>query len=303
MIMIFQRCLLSLGLLIYGALPGLTQDIRPVSRIDVHPFPLGQLALADSVVDFRPRLADLGIEPDTPSAVTDSLPGYTLEDGGWITWRFMDNCLLDGHGDDLEVLGTWPQEGTLRAWISHDSRHFLPLGVVPLQNHRLDLASTARAGQFYTLVRLRYTAPPSGEAARIVNVAALNGPGSFVIPGERLFEGRSATPSAMANETLATVAKTIRLLNPLRVTIEGHLDPRGDADYLLALSQSQADTVATRLMGLTLLDPLRFVAVGLGADEQMDTVDLSESELLNLRRIRILVTPQRETQKPEGQCP
>ena len=171
---------------------------------------------------------------------------------------------------------------------------------------RIAIASILAKGAGRTIlypVRLRYTAPPTGETARIFNLAALNGPGSFVIPGQRLFEGRSATPSAMANQALNSVAETIRRLDPARITVESYLDPRGEADYLLALSQSQADTVATRLMGLTLLDPLRFVAVGLGAGDQADAVDLSESELEALRRIRILVTPQSETEKPEGQRP
>ena len=87
------------------------------------------------------------------------------------------------------------------------------------------------------------------------------------------FETGSAKLTPDAQKSLAVVAKALKneKLNDYKFAVEGHADPRGNADANQKLSQQRAESVAAFLAEQQKIDVARLKPVGKGQAELMNT--------------------------------
>ena len=86
------------------------------------------------------------------------------------------------------------------------------------------------------------------------------------------FETNSAKLTPAAQKSLEVVARALKneKLNDFKFAVEGHADPRGNADANLKLSQQRAESVAAYLAGQQKIDTARLKPVGKGQAELMN---------------------------------
>ncbi len=249
--------------------------------------PLGDTALADSVHNYHPGLlppSEIMEKSDNPDH------NFVLSIDGNITWEFKNNALVEGPGNDLQILAAWPSDGTLKAWISKHGRHFTYLGEVA-QSGLLNIETVATSGQHYHYIKLRYTHNNYDSLhAQIYGIEAINGPAILNIPVKSMFEARSTDWQQDAAERINVIAQQILSYNPKRIIIEVYSDTRGDADYLTNLTQTQADLLCDKLRSACKINPLLFFAIGLGASNQIICENADDAIKLN-QRIRICIDP------------
>jgi outer membrane protein OmpA-like peptidoglycan-associated protein len=87
------------------------------------------------------------------------------------------------------------------------------------------------------------------------------------------FETGSAKLTPEAQKSLAVVARALKneKLDSYKFAVEGHADPRGNADANLKLSQQRAESVAAFLAEQQKIDVARLKPVGKGQAELMNT--------------------------------
>ena len=87
------------------------------------------------------------------------------------------------------------------------------------------------------------------------------------------FETGSAKLTPDAQKSLEVVARALKneKLNEYKFAVEGHADPRGNADANLKLSQQRAESVAAFLAQQQKIDAARLKPVGKGQAELMNT--------------------------------
>jgi OmpA-OmpF porin, OOP family len=82
----------------------------------------------------------------------------------------------------------------------------------------------------------------------------------------------SAKLTAESQRALDTIARALRggKLSNLNFVVEGHADPRGDADHNLDLSRSRAESVVAYLVNEHGIERQRLLPVGKGAAEPLN---------------------------------
>ena len=94
-------------------------------------------------------------------------------------------------------------------------------------------------------------------------------------------------------EHVAEVRKVFEFMEKYpqtRVTIEGHTDSRGSAEYNRNLSQQRADTIANILKNRFGVSASRVSAVGYGESRPIDTNDTAEGRQRNRRVVGVVET-------------
>ncbi len=109
------------------------------------------------------------------------------------------------------------------------------------------------------------------------------------MPSDITFDTASAEVSADFYETLNTVAIVLKEFNRTGVSVYGHADARGAADYNQALSQERASNVATYLANQGVLGG-RLQAVGFGETRPIGDNQTARGQSLN-RRVEIVIDP------------
>jgi outer membrane protein OmpA-like peptidoglycan-associated protein len=86
------------------------------------------------------------------------------------------------------------------------------------------------------------------------------------------FETNSAKLTPAAQKSLEVVGRALKneKLNDFKFAVEGHADPRGNADANLKLSQQRAESVAAFLAEQQKIEATRLKAVGKGQTELMN---------------------------------
>ncbi len=105
------------------------------------------------------------------------------------------------------------------------------------------------------------------------------------IPVPVTFEYRKATLTDIGKEAARELAEALREQRPSRLTLVGHTDVRGTAEFNMRLSRERAETVANFLKesGIS----VQVVTEGKGANEPMhlsDTSGLSQEDIYALNR-------------------
>ena len=109
----------------------------------------------------------------------------------------------------------------------------------------------------------------------------------ITLTGEVLFELDKSELRAPARARLDQVAEVLLAKRDQQITIEGHTDSQGKADYNLKLSQERADSVRTYLVNQGIA-PDRINAVGRGQSEPIAPNDTASGRANN-RRVEIIV--------------
>lgn len=128
-------------------------------------FPLGDKSFADEVVDFRPGSGTGEIDgsaaigsPDASKNTGPSVVGnkgdVSLGNGGSITLKFIDNCLIDVEGPDLYVFEYGPKVEPFKVEISKDGSNWINLGTIEGQPTSLDIHNKVAPGDKFSYVRI-----------------------------------------------------------------------------------------------------------------------------------------------------
>ncbi|HSI57972.1 MAG TPA: OmpA family protein [Ideonella sp.] len=123
-----------------------------------------------------------------------------------------------------------------------------------------DAASDAKTRGFRPAARTTSPNRPAGTAAGKANLLIT-------------FPTNSADLTGETRTTLDTLARALQsdALAGFSFKVEGHADPRGDAERNKALSQSRAESVAAYLVSKHNILPERLAAVGKGSAEPLNT--------------------------------
>lgn len=109
------------------------------------------------------------------------------------------------------------------------------------------------------------------------------------LPNDILFAVDSASLTGQLQSDLLTVAASLNSYPDTRVTVEGHTDNSGPADYNQDLSERRAQSVASVLISGG-VSPSRITAIGRGENEPVASNLDSAGRALN-RRVEIIITP------------
>ena len=97
-----------------------------------------------------------------------------------------------------------------------------------------------------------------------------------------LFGNNSSVIDASSLDDLDTLAGIMQKDDTLKLSIEGHTDSRGNAEYNMSLSQSRADAVKQYLIEKGISDS-RITAIGYGETQPVATNDTAEGRNKNRR--------------------
>jgi outer membrane protein OmpA-like peptidoglycan-associated protein len=107
----------------------------------------------------------------------------------------------------------------------------------------------------------------------------------FVLPADRFFAPNSTNYLPASRDTLADIAQLIRSYQKITVTVSAYTDPSQPSARAIALTQSQADNIASQLWEMG-VDTRILYAKGYGHAHAI-TTDNSASGLAANRRIEI----------------
>jgi OOP family OmpA-OmpF porin len=98
------------------------------------------------------------------------------------------------------------------------------------------------------------------------------------------FETATANFSAVGKDAVNELLKAVLQQNPPKLTLVGHTDQRGDADFNMKLSDQRAKAVAAFLKQNGVTAQIATVAKGKTEPLQMDTAGLSQEDIWALNR-------------------
>ena len=109
------------------------------------------------------------------------------------------------------------------------------------------------------------------------------------IPGNITFSNDSASLVTGFYPVLEDVAKVLNRYDKTKLSIEGHTDSVGDANYNTQLSIQRANSVANYLRG-TNVDANRLQTLGMGESQPVASNDNAQGRQEN-RRVELRVIP------------
>ena len=140
----------------------------------------------------------------------------------------------------------------------------------------LRLLDDARAGKPTRPKRVA-TADDDTAATDVADTSAAKGPSALALPVQFGFDSAEIQPAA--RRQLDALAAGIRMLPAAKpVTIEGHTDAVGTAQYNEQLSQRRANSVKQYLVATHGINPARLRAVGMGQREMLPDLDPQAAE-------------------------
>ena len=264
-------------------------------------FPLGAISFADEVLSFR--VGDPGPANPEDARVIEALgpPDYdqanedqylNLGCGGQIVFRFVDNALTDGPGDDLFVFEIGPMAEETMVAISDDGVRWIDVGAISGGHAGLDIGAHVQRGAVFHYVRLtdaQGDCSSDWPGADIDAVGAIGGALQFSLDSAVLFDtGRSELrPEARAE--LDRLAAEIGRYSGGRITVEGHTDAVGsDADNM-TLSRARAEAVRAHLDAV-LGSSFTLVGEAYGESRPLGSNDTEEGRARN-RRVAVIMDP------------
>ena len=298
-----------LALTVLAPTPAATQGVGKTyvdSRGSKIVFPLGDASFADEIISFeigRPappdrRWADprtaLGVpnydarrlDPRNPADVV-------LGCGGTLVVRFGDNALVDVPGPDLYVFEVGPAIEAMHLAISQDGMSWTEVGTIGGGTAEIDIAKVAKPGELYRYVKvtdLKSGCSGAYPGADIDAVGAIGSALAISFDASVLFDFGKFTLLPRARAALLEAAATVAAVAGAAVTVEGHTDNVGPADYNMRLSRARADAVRAFLLGRPELNGRLITASGLGAANPRASNDSDEGRKKN-RRVEIIINP------------
>jgi outer membrane protein OmpA-like peptidoglycan-associated protein len=260
------------------------------------------VVFASSVVSYAPGMpapipeatsAQTALGP--PDYVVDvrSMPrAVSLGNGGTIVLRFDGAGLGDAPGPDLFVFEIGALEAVEIA-LSDDAETWRDAGRAPGGASAIDLAPWVHEGEAFHFVRL-HDVPRQGVASPGFPGADIDAVGvragathRLALPSQVLFDFDEDQLSGSAPGALDQVLSAIGERPNARVTIEGHTDDVGTADYNQRLSERRAEAVAAYLSKRGVARE-RLTVRGFGASRPVAPNDGEDHRREN-RRVEIVI--------------
>ena len=267
-------------------------------------FPLGDASFADEVVAStagKPAARDARFSdpskvlgpPDYVNQQTNQkMPSSTtLGCAGTLTVRFADNALVDVPGADLYVFEVGPAVEATTLSISTDGETWTVVGDIRGGTAEVDIAKVVPAGASYRYVRLTDLKRGCGgpwPGADVDAVGAIGSTLALSFDASVLFDVDMAVLKPQARTALLRAVEQLARYATAGVTVEGHTDSTGRADYNVALSQRRADSVRAFLAQQPALQGRTIGARGYGAARPVAPNDTDANRQRN-RRVEIVV--------------
>jgi outer membrane protein OmpA-like peptidoglycan-associated protein len=266
-------------------------------------FKQGDASFADEVVSF-----DLGKPAPSASRQNDpkialGVPDYdprgrgpadlSLGCGGTLVIRFNDNAAVDVPGPDLYVFEVGPNIEGVRLAISQDGASWIDAGNISGGTAEVDMASVAKPGERYRYIKLTDLKSACGgnyPGADIDAVGAIGSAFQIALDAAVLFDFDKSDLKPQAQAALIDAAAKIAARKDGSITIEGHSDNVGGADYNRKLSQARAESVRAFFAARPELKGRVMTARGFGAQRPIATNDTDVGRQQN-RRVEIVIAP------------
>jgi outer membrane protein OmpA-like peptidoglycan-associated protein len=268
-------------------------------------FPMGDASFADEVAVFQigtppprdKRWADPGTTLGPPDfdarRVNPADPrDVVLGCGGTLVVRFTDNALVDAAGPDLYVFEVGPAIEPMQLAISKDGESWTDAGKIAGGTAEIDISSVAGPGERFSYARVTDLKRACGgpyPGADIDAIGAIGAAVSISIDASVLFGFDKSSLLPQAQSALSAAAATIASFSDAAVTVEGHTDNVGAADYNVRLSQARAESVRTFLLSRPELKGRAIAASGLGASRPAAENTTEEGRQAN-RRVEIVIS-------------
>lgn len=272
------------------------------------PYPAGLTTFADQIIAYDvgapepiPEGEDPGAAlgpPDYKADIWERPHAVSLGNGGALTLRFSDRPLVDVDGPDLFIFEVGPSVEAMRVDISADGQRWIPVGEAPGGSCCIDISPHVAPGEAFHYVRLRDIPHQGGESeawpgADIDAVGAMRAASAeraverLELPSEVLFAFDSAMLLPNAAWELDQVVSAIQRRAGATVSILGHTDDIGAAEYNQRLSEQRATAVAAYLADKG-IPAERITARGYGESRPVAPGE-SDAERRKNRRVEILI--------------
>jgi outer membrane protein OmpA-like peptidoglycan-associated protein len=272
---------------------------------DVH-FPLGDASFVGEVVSFQAGTpaAKVPVDPKVVLGPPD-FTGQTAERsrptalsvgcGGSIILRFTHNVLVDAAGPDLYVFEVGPAVEPTALAISVDGKTWVEAGKIRGGTAEVDIQKVAKPGERFRFVRLtdlKSSCSGPWPGADIDAVGAIGAALALTFDSSVLFDFDKSVLKPAARSVLTEAAAKIAASPNSTITVEGHTDSDGRADYNLRLSKARADAVVAFLKTIPSLARIPLQTAGYGATRPVADNATAEGKQQN-RRVEIIITPNR----------
>ncbi|MEO8224567.1 MAG: OmpA family protein [Gammaproteobacteria bacterium] len=267
-------------------------------------FPLGDASFADEVTSLQvgnppprdKRWADpqttLGppdydarrIDPANPRDVAVGC-------GGTLVVRFVDNVVVDAAGPDLYVFEVGPAVEAMQLAISRDGKTWIDVGKISGGTAEIDISRVAAPGERFEYVKVTDLKSGCGgqyPGADIDAIGAIGAAIAISIDASVLFGFDQSALLPQSQSALVAAAERIASFRDAAVTVEGHTDNVGAAEYNLRLSKARAESVRLFLLSRPELKGRAIAAKGLGAMRPATDNTTEEGRQSN-RRVEIVI--------------
>jgi outer membrane protein OmpA-like peptidoglycan-associated protein len=267
-------------------------------------FPLGDASFVGELVSFQSGTPAAKAPPDpkvvlgSPDFVSQAaerkrITSLPLGCGGTLILRFTHNVLVDAPGPDLYVFEVGPAVEPTALAISNDGKTWIDAGRIRGGTAEVDIRKVTKPGERYRFVRLtdlKTSCSGAWPGADIDAVGAIGAALAITFDSSVLFDFDKSILKPAARDALTEAAAKIAANPGADITVEGHTDSDGRADYNLKLSKARADAVVAFLKTGPSLAQTRFRTAGYGASRPIADNATPEGREQN-RRVEIIITP------------
>jgi len=267
-------------------------------------FPLGEASFVGEVVSFQsgtpaakaPAAPTVILGPPDfagQAAERKRMTSLTLGCGGTLVLRFIHNVLVDAQGPDLYVFEVGPAVEPTALAISKDGKSWIEAGRIRGGTAEVDIQKVTKPGERYRFVRLtdlKSSCSGPWPGADIDAVGAIGAAIAITFDSSVLFDFDKAIVKPSARDSLTEAAAKIASNPGATITVEGHTDSEGRAEYNLKLSKARADAVVAFFKSSPALAQTPFQTAGYGSSRPVADNATAEGRGQN-RRVEIIITP------------
>jgi outer membrane protein OmpA-like peptidoglycan-associated protein len=266
-------------------------------------FPLGDVSFADEVVSFNvgspappdKRWTDAKVALGAPnykaSATAANPTDVVLGCAGTLVIRFVDNALVEVPGPDLYVFEAGPAVEAMQLAISVDGATWIEVGRISGGTAEIDISKAAKVGERYRYVKvtdLKSACTGQHPGADIDAIGAIGSALAISLDASMLLGFDESTLRPDAQAALLEAVNRLATFGAAAITVEGHTDNVGTADYNLKLSQARADAVRSFLLSRPELKGRAITAKGFGALRPVAPNTTDEGRRSN-RRVELVI--------------
>lgn len=265
-------------------------------------FPQGDISFADEVVLYQMgNPSPLKAKHRDPAKAL-SIPDYhhrtgegylSLGCGGVLVVKFNDNALTNIDGPDLYIFEVGTAIEPTQLEISPDNKHWIMVGEISGGRADVDIADYIQEFDTFRYLKLTDLKQHCGRGSPGSDIDAIGAIGSalrLTLDSGVVFDFNQSILTARSRTKLDKVIAKIHAYPKSRITVAGHTDDKGSADYNMTLSQQRANAVSTYLLQQLSDSQIAMKAVGYGEQRAIASNNTETGRQTN-RRVEIIVVP------------